>query len=305
MDDCALYWPEECCMVNPQSQPTALVAGSPSGGLILQMETIQIEHLQFSPGEGRVHSKDGHTLFVNLTTRPIHYLQTQDGKTHTGLYRRGDFTLTPIDLALFARWQGPENCLKIQLGDRFLHAVAEETLAGNWDRLTLLPTFQSRNASIEAIATLLFSELQQNQPSGAMYLDSLANVLAVQLLRHHSSTPLQLPSYEGGLSPHQLRQVLDYVDAYWNQDIKLTDLAQLLSMSLFHFSRLFKQSMGTAPHQYLIQQRVERAKCRLKQTDHPIIEIALDCGFNSHTHFSKQFRQLTGLTPTAYRASER
>jgi AraC family transcriptional regulator len=290
-------------MANAQSQPALSPDGSPQSAPSLRTETMQLELLQFPPGEGQVHSQNAHTLFVNLTTRPIDYLQTQDGKTHTGLYRRGDFTLTPADLRFFARWQGTENCLKIQLGDRFLRSVAQETLTGNRDRLSLIPTFQGRNGQIEAIATLLLAELQQNQSGGALYLDSLANVLAVQLLRNYSSTLVQLPNYEGGLPPHHLRQVLEYVDAYLTEDIKLADLAQLLSMSPFHFSRLFKQSMGISPHQYLIQQRVERAKRLLKQGDRAIVEIALECGFNSHSHLSKQFRQVTGMTPNAFRKS--
>jgi transcriptional regulator GlxA family with amidase domain len=55
-------------------------------------------------------------------------------------------------------------------------------------------------------------------------------------------------------------------------------------MSQFHFSHLFKQSIGTAPYQYLLQQRVERAKQLLKQTERSIMDIALECGFNSHSH---------------------
>ena len=78
-------------------------------------------------------------------------------------------------------------------------------------------------------------------------------------------------------------------------------MAQLLDMSPFHFSRLFKQSIGMTPHQYLSQQRVERAKQLLKKTDRLIIDIALECGFSSHSHLSKQFRQITGITPKAYR----
>ncbi|MEO0348719.1 MAG: AraC family transcriptional regulator [Cyanobacteria bacterium P01_A01_bin.15] len=279
-----------------------MAAPDGAGNQVLQTEAIQLEHLQFPPGEGRAHSKNCHTLFVNLTPRPIHYLQTQDGKTHTGLFRRGDFTLTPTDVPFFARWQDTENCLQIRLCDRFVSSVAQQTLAGG-DRLTLHPTFQSQNGQIAAIATMLFAELQQDPPSGALYLDSLANVLAVQLLRHYGTAQASLPSYQGGLPPHQLSRVLDYVDACLVQDIKMADLAQLLGMSPFHFARLFKQSMGISPHQYVIQQRIERAKRLLKQTDYPIIEIALECGFGSHSHLSKQFRRLTGITPKAYRAS--
>jgi AraC family transcriptional regulator len=105
------------------------------------------------------------------------------------------------------------------------------------------------------------------------------------------------------LPPRQLRQVLDYIDAHLDRQIELENLAQLLGMSQFHFSRLFKQSLGSSPYQYLIQQRVERAKQLLKQTDRAIVEIALACGFNSHSHLSKTFRQIIGVTPKAYRVS--
>ncbi len=123
----------------------------------------------------------------------------------------------------------------------------------------------------------------------------------MQLLRHHGTTSPQLPSYEGGLPTYQLNQVFDYIDARLAEDIKLADLAELLGMSPFHFGRMFKQSTGISPHQYVIQQRVERAKQLLKQTDQAIIDIAMDCGFNSHSHLSKQFRQVTGLTPREFR----
>jgi AraC family transcriptional regulator len=269
--------------------------------LVLGTETIQIEHLQLPPGESEFYAEAAHTLFVNLTPRPLQYLQKQDGKTHTGLYCHGEMLITPANTPLFVRWEGDENCLKIQLPETFLKRVAEESLGKDGDRLTLVPTFQYRHQQLAAIAHLVMGEVQQRQPGGALYLDSLANALAVQLLRHHGTASAQLPSYEGGLPMYQLNQVLDYIDAGLTEDIKLADLAELLGMSPFHFGRMFKQSLGISPHQYVIQQRVERAKRLLKQTDQAIIDIALDCGFNSHSHLSKQFRQVTGLTPREFR----
>jgi AraC family transcriptional regulator len=97
-----------------------------------------------------------------------------------------------------------------------------------------------------------------------------------------------------------LEQVIDYIKVNLAQDLSILDLASLTSMSESHFSRSFKQSVGIAPYQYLMQQRVERAKQLLKQQAISISDIALDCGFANQTHLTKVFRQMTGVTPKAY-----
>ncbi|MDJ0680333.1 MAG: AraC family transcriptional regulator [Xenococcaceae cyanobacterium MO_167.B52] len=262
---------------------------------------ITLQHLQNPPGEGSFCLEAEHTLFISLAPRPIKYMQVQDGKTYTGLYQKGEILITPANTPLFVRWEGEENCLQIQLPTEFIQSIARETLEQNSDRLELLPEFQIGNPHIEATAMMLFAEFQQEQLDNGLYLDSLTNVLAVNLLRHHTASKPRLPIYEGGLPPRQLSQVLDYIDTYLDRNIKLADLAKLLDISSFHFSRLFKQSIGITPHQYLSQQRVERAKQLLKTTDRLIVDIALECGFTSHSHLSKQFRQLTSMTPKAYR----
>lgn len=263
---------------------------------------VKIQQLENPAGEGICHFADEHTLFVSLAAKPVHYLQSQDGKAHTGLYRRGDISLVPANSPLFARWEDAENCLQIRLTSEFVRSVARETLTQDCDRIQLQPEFQSHNPQIESISLMLLSERQQGSLGSRLYTDSLANILAVSLLREYVTTKIRLPAYEGGLRPRQLRQVLDYIDAYLDKDIKLADLAQIIGMSQYHFSRLFKQSLGISPYQYLLHQRIERAKKLLKQTDRRITDIALDCGFNSHSHLSKQFQQLTGITPRAYRS---
>lgn len=150
---------------------------------------------------------------------------------------------------------------------------------------------------------MLLHELQQDHLASALYIESLANLLAVHLLRNYSTVQPRLPLYQGGLSDRQIMQVVEYIQAYLNQNIQLKDLAQMLNLSQFHFSRLFKQSLGITPYQYLMQQRVEKAQQLLKQTNDSITNIALECGFSSHSHFGLQFRQITGITPKVYRAN--
>ncbi|MBW4580794.1 MAG: helix-turn-helix domain-containing protein [Tildeniella nuda ZEHNDER 1965/U140] len=265
-------------------------------------ENILVERFQYPPGEGNCHYSDEHAICLSLASRPVRLMQIRGGKTYAGLYGKGDLSITPAKMPFFARWDGDDDYLQIRLASRFIQSVARETLAINSDQLELVPEFRTRDPQIEAIGLMLLAELKQENLGGRLYIESLANVLAVHLLRQYAAVKPHLAIYEGGLPERQLLQVLDYMNDRLDQPIKLADLAQLLGMSQFHFSHAFKQAIGTAPYQYLLQQRIERAKQLLKQTDRSIMDIAFLCGFNSHSHLSKQFRQGTGVTPTAYRS---
>jgi AraC family transcriptional regulator len=262
---------------------------------------ILVEQFQHSAGEGRTYYSDEHSICLSLTPRPVGLLQTQGDKTRTGLYAKGDFCITPAQMPFFARWDSDDHFLQIRLTSGFVHSIANETVRTNCDRLEVIPEFRMRDPQLEAIALMLLAELQEEKSGSRLYIESLTNVLAVHLIRQHTTTQPHLPVYEGGLSQIQLSHVFDYIHDHLAHDIKLADLANLLSMSQFHFSYLFKQSTGTSPYQYLLQQRIERAKQLLKQSDRSIMDIALECGFNSHSHLTKTFRQLTGITPKAYR----
>jgi AraC family transcriptional regulator len=266
-------------------------------------ENILVEQFQYPSGEGKTHYSDQHAICLSLAARPVRFLQIKGGKTHTSLYGKGDISITPAQMPFFARWEGDDHYLQIRIASRFIQSVAREALELNPDRLELMPEFRTRDRQIEAIGLMLLAELKQENLGGRLYIDSLANVLAVHLLRQYATDKPRFTVYEGGLPERQLLQVLEYINEHLDQDIKLADLAALLDMSQFHFSHVFKQAIGTSPYQYLIEQRIERAKQLLKKSDRSIMDIAFLCGFNSHSHLSKQFRQVTGMTPKTYRAN--
>ena len=282
---------------SPDAETGSLILSSQAQG----WENLFVEQFREPPGEGNCHHNDEHTICLALDTRPIRLLKVREGKTYTGLYAKGDLSITPAQMPFFARWDGEDHYLKIRLTSGFIQRIASEVLEMDSDRLELQPQARIRDPQIEAIGLMLLSELQQGKTASKLYVESLANVLAVHLIRQYMTVCPQPVMYEGGLPQRQLLQVLDYIDAHLHQELKLADLASLLGISEFHFSRRFKQVLGTTPHQYLLQQRIERAKQLLKQSDRSISDIALTCGFNSHSHLSKQFRKLTGITPKAYR----
>ena len=85
--------------------------------------------------------------------------------------------------------------------------------------------------------------------------------------------------------------------------VTLAELAAQAALSEYHFARMFRQSTGLAPHQYVMKRRMEKAKALVQNTATPLTDIALACGFNSASHFSNRFRSATGMTPSQLRAA--
>ena len=95
---------------------------------------------------------------------------------------------------------------------------------------------------------------------------------------------------------------LDYIADSLDESISLSQLAAIAGMSPHYFSELFKQSTGRTPHNYLLLQRIQRAKQQLRDPKRSIIDAGLDAGFHNSSHFARMFRKLEGTTPSKFRA---
>jgi len=100
---------------------------------------------------------------------------------------------------------------------------------------------------------------------------------------------------------HDVRAVLEFIDAHLGERLTLVRMAGEAKLNPYHFAHMFKHVTGVAPHQYIMQRRLERAKLLLAQTNLPIVEIATELGYASQSHFSELFRRATGITPMSYR----
>jgi AraC-like DNA-binding protein len=109
----------------------------------------------------------------------------------------------------------------------------------------------------------------------------------------------------GHLLAWQSRKVREYFEAHLAGPLRVAELGALIQCSESHFSRSFKQTFGVPPHAYLIRLRLERAAHYMLQTDAPLSDIALRCGFTDQAHLCKQFRQVMGQTPAAWRRLRR
>ncbi|MGL4618353.1 MAG: helix-turn-helix domain-containing protein [Chroococcidiopsis sp.] len=166
-------------------------------------------------------------------------------------------------------WRGEasetdEKMLHIHLNPELVRQVAETS---ELDQIDLVTCFSKPDLRLHQIAMLLLSELKADGIMGQLYVESLTQVLVIHLLRHYSTSTQNIVPKHGGLTASQLRQTIDYIQAHLDQNLLLAEIAAAINISPTYFSRLFKRATRYSPHQYVIQQRVERAKILLKTTD--------------------------------------
>ncbi len=111
------------------------------------------------------------------------------------------------------------------------------------------------------------------------------------------------PSVEavGGLPPRRLQRVFAYIRENLANEVSVAELAKTMGMSQYYFSKLFKMSTGTTPHQYVMRQRVERAQELLRDSRTTLLDVTTQVGFETQSHFTSVFRHLVGVTPKRYR----
>ncbi|MGG5836198.1 helix-turn-helix domain-containing protein [Huaxiibacter chinensis] len=187
--------------------------------------------------------------------------------------------------------------------DEHLREIGEKI----WDKSPASIALDEKTFASDPKITTLYRQFllgcDWQQPANQLTLSTASTLLLTHLVQHYSSVQWKLPVVTGGLSPYVLRNTLAYIDANLSQPLTLDELAQQAALSEYHFARMFRQSMGRAPHQYVMQQRLEKAKALVLANELPLTEIALACGFSSASHFSNRFKVATGFTPSQLRAT--
>ncbi|MBE9128374.1 MULTISPECIES: helix-turn-helix transcriptional regulator [unclassified Coleofasciculus] len=221
-----------------------------------------------------------------------------EGKTQATSFQAGDINVAPLSLPRRYRWQQEFEGIHLILEPELINYAAPELV--DPDIIELVPHFIQADPLIHQIAIALKTELERNGSGSKLYAESAATFLAVHLLQHYSTVKPCCQRQEGGLSHCKLKQAVDYIHDHLAEEICLDELAGYLGLSRYYFCRLFKQSTGLSPYQYVIQCRVERAKYLLKKGDLSLADISVACGFTHQSHLHRHFKRLTGVTPKQF-----
>ena len=259
---------------------------------------ISLEYYRFRAGRLPEHSHREHLVTFSLGRRCEGEIRTA-----TGFRARAESAesvcVIPSGQPFTARLVGESEQVAIYLDPSLvLHAASEA--GSSRQSVAVVEGCSPNDPLIRSVGLALLSELDAEGLGGRLYAESLANVLAVHLLRHYTSAS-NPPRFAGGLSGQRLRRVLSFIADNYESDLSLRELAEVAGMSAFHFAREFKRTTGLPPHQYLIKFRIERAKQLLTQSELPLVEVSSRAGFSHQSHFTRLFRKLTGTTPQSYR----
>jgi AraC family transcriptional regulator len=220
----------------------------------------------------------------------------------------GSVMLVPAGTPSLSRWIGPRDTLHVFLEAGLVERVASEAFDLDPARLRIppldcrldLPHLQAAVSAVDAELTA------GGAGGGSLASESLANVLAVQLLRHVLAPRQPARGPDGALPQGRLRAVVDYVQGHLDADPSLAEMAAVARLSPYHFARQFKAATGLPPHGYVIMCRVERAKQLLQAgTELSLAQVAARAGFSDQSQFCHHFKRLIGVTPGHFRMPAR
>jgi len=238
-----------------------------------------------------------HLVFVSLAHARMRC--ERGGETAELDAAPGYVAVQPCDTPVRWSWQSRLSFVLLALDPAFLHTVAAQSMELDPSAVELVPSERESDPVISNIAGVLSRELMGGQPGAQVYAESLAQILAVHLLRNYAKArPVaDLPQVRAPSRPVAL--AMQYIQANFAEDIGLADIAGAARVSSYHLSRLFKQVTGMTPHQYLIEVRVNNARALLSAGagKGSLADIADAVGFADQSHLTRHVKRLLGVTP--------
>lgn len=200
------------------------------------------------------------------------------------------------------RWSAANERVILSVRPEVLRRTANELGAGALtDIATMRNQWALRDPALEYVLARMYREALGGFPLGALYAGLLESELAATLLKRHAEIALPELRAKGRLPWPRLQRAMEFLTENLGRDVRLEEAAAAVELSPFHFAHEFRATTGQSPYQYLLAQRMDRAKVLLHATDWSVREIAAQTGFVSAASFVRAFRQRVGMTPGEWR----
>ena len=263
-------------------------------------DLLTLEFFEAEPGEMPHEVFSQHHILLNLRAEAHRVENWRDQEYRDFIFQQNEIIVTPAGIKSGWKWHAKSKVIVITLEPSKLEKFAQSELGILLTDEQLKDVPQFIDEDIVQAATMLRDALNSNIGSAVMF-ESLARVFLTKLIQKYGIERDDQLEFSKSFTSRHYKRVLDYIAKNYSKNIVLENLAGEAGISPYHFSRLFKQTIGQSPHQFVMAYRVEQAKTMLLDQTRPMIDIAHVCGFSDQAHFSRVFKQFQGSTPKQWR----
>lgn len=268
---------------------------------IKAIEVVTLEYFESQPGEMPYEIFEQHHVLINLREKPHRLEHWRAGEHFDFTYLTNEIIITPAGIQSGWKWHASSKVIVATLEPDILQKFIKDELQLKLQQDQLESAIRIVDEDITQAATVLKQALESSPKE--IILESYARVFLIKLIQGYGLVKTDHDDRFNRITAFQYRSVIQFIENNYSENISVETLAEQVNLSASHFSRAFKQAMGTTPYQFVMLYRVERAKTLLKKNDKPLIQIAEECGFSDQAHFTKVFNQLEGMTPKVFRKS--
>jgi AraC family transcriptional regulator len=212
-------------------------------------------------------------------------------------------TVSLINLALdpTTRPEDKSGCFTFLIPRATFDRLADDHGADRIVELAVRPGVAVNDPIVLHLRNCLVPAIDRHDGVNDQFVDQVTTALNIHFARVFGGMQFPRPLVSGGLAPWQLRLARDTINANFEGQLSVGQIARECKLSVNYFAQAFTRSTGISPHRWLMQRRVDVAKDLMLTTDSSLVEISLKCGFSDQSHFTKVFAKATGETPGRWR----
>jgi AraC family transcriptional regulator len=245
------------------------------------------------PSQISTRTVSNHTIQINLGS-PLRLSWKSPDKWNTALCNTGDVVgLISHGEAEELQWETEFHALELTFHPKFIDRLVEK------ENFKFKEQRNIHDPLLTDLALKLSTEALKDRTVERLYAESLAVTCGIHLITTYPLSTKRVFAPKGKLSSFQLKNAIEYIRSYIHGMVSLEGIAASAHLSVFHFSRLFKNTVGVSPYQYVLHLKIEYAKRLIKQKL-TVGDIAYSLGFTDSAHFCNAFKKITGQSPLQF-----
>jgi AraC family transcriptional regulator len=252
---------------------------------------FSLQHEIFAPMMRPARTQFDHVVELNLGD-PLSFSWEMNGNWNHAICKTGGIVslASPGEVGDM-QWSGSFDSLRISISPSFVdHLLGTE-------KFSFATTRNAEDLFLKDLCCNLLNEREKTDGQQSIYQDSLIVALVIHLVSTYPADKKKIFAPKGKLSSNQLRNVIEFTRESIHKNIRLSELADAVHLSEFHFARLFRQTVGLSPYKFVLEMKIDCAKDLIRHHKKSFSDIAYLLNFSDQAHFSHVFKKLTGASP--------